>query len=92
MGRTNPTFRDRLRGFEEDWKPFRRALRSSQQQYFDDLLEMADQFAAAAGNQNPAYAYRAIFLSMFLAQEMERQRLEERVAALEAELDDAVQD
>ena len=83
MGRTNPTFRDQLRRFEEQWQNFRRGLRQPHQERFDELIEMADQFAAAAGYQNPPYAYQAIFLSIVLAQEIQRQRLEERVAALE---------
>ena len=90
MGRTNPTFRDRLRQFEEQWQPYRRGLRKSEQEQFDDLVEMADRFAAASGFQNPVHAHQAILLSIVLAQEIERQSLEDRVAALEAELGDAV--
>ena len=90
MGRTNPTFRDRLRNFEEEWQPFRRGLRKKHQEHFDQLLEMADGFAQAAGYQNPVHAHQAILLSMLLAQEIERQALEERVAALEDAMDDAV--
>lgn len=89
MGRTNPTFRDRLRRFEEDWQPFRRGLRSEHQADFDRLIEMAERFAAAAGYQNPAHPYRAIVVSILVAQEVDRRRLEARVTALEAD-DDAV--
>ena len=90
MGRTNPTFRDQLRRFEEQWQPFRRGLRRLHQERFDDLLELADQFAGAAGYQNPQFAYRAIFLAIVLGQEIERHRLKERVEVLEDSLDDAV--
>lgn len=81
MGRTNATLRDRLRKFEEEWQPFRRGLREQHQEPFDDLLEMADRFAQAAGFQNPVHAHRAILLSMVLAQEIERQELEARLAS-----------
>lgn len=88
MGRTNPTFRDHLRRFREDWGPFRRALRGPHQARFDDLLEGAKRFADAAGFQNPAAPERAVLVSMLLAHEVERQALEERVAELEARLDE----
>lgn len=92
MGRTNATFRERLRNFEEEWQPFRRGLRAQHQEHFDRLLEMANGFAQAAGYQNPVHAHQAILLSIILAQEIERQQLEDRVAALEdeVEFDDAV--
>ena len=80
MGRTNPTYRDTLRDFEERWQPFRRALRAQYQTDFDRLLEGADRFADAAGYQNPRTAERAILVSMLLAHEVELRRLRERVA------------
>ena len=97
MGRTNATYRMRRQQFEEEWQPFRRALRKQHQEPFDDLMEMADRFAAAAGMQNPVHVYRTILVSIALGQEIERQQLEERQAeledrldTLEAEADDAI--
>jgi len=79
MGRTNPTYRDTLRAFEDRWQPFRRGLRGQYQPDFDRLLEGADRFADAAGYQNPRDAERAILLSMLLAHEVELRRLREQV-------------
>ncbi|WP_254523165.1 hypothetical protein [Natrinema caseinilyticum] len=50
MGKTNPTYRDQLRRLEEDWQPFRRALRVQYQEEFDQLFDEARQFADAAGD------------------------------------------
>ena len=97
MGRTNGTYRLRVQQFEEEWQPFRRALRARYQDDFDQLFEKAELFANAAGMQNPVHAYRTILFSIILAQEVERRELkertatlEERVAALEDETGDAV--
>ena len=83
MGRTNPTFRDRVRRFEQDWQPYRRALRDPHQDDFDALIERCRRFSDAAGHQNPVHAEDAIFLSMLLAIAADHRRLEARVTALE---------
>lgn len=83
MGRTNPTFRDMVRRFRERWQPYRRALRGPHQARFEALLEGGEQFADAAGHQNPTDAERAILVSMLLAHEVRLHELEARVEALE---------
>jgi len=80
MGRTNPTFRDRIRGIEDDWQPFRRGLRSRDQPYFDACFDAAVAHADAAGNQNPVDPWPAVLLSVVI----EQQR---RIDTLEAKLD-----
>ncbi len=94
MGRTNPTFRDYLRRFEEDWQPFRRALRQQYQGDFDELLEKAEHFADAAGFQNATDPEKAILVAMLLhhegdlddleAQLQDVDEFEARLAELEA--------
>jgi hypothetical protein len=83
MGRTNPTYRDRLRAFEESWAGFRRGLRRERQDDFDALFERADRYAAAAGQANAADPDVAVLLSMLVGHERELGRLRGRVAALE---------
>jgi len=80
MGRTNPTYRDFLRGFEEDCAPFRRALRRRHKPAFDALFERAETHADAAGHLNAADPRIAFLLSVALAQERE-------LRALRAEID-----
>ena len=79
MGRTNPTYRDYLRKFEERANAFRRALRRQHQEPFDRLMERAQHHADAAGYMNSATPETAILLSICLSQEIELQALRERV-------------
>ncbi|MGM0605022.1 MAG: hypothetical protein ACQETB_05040 [Halobacteriota archaeon] len=81
MGRTNPTFRDRLRSIEADWQPFRRGLRAADQPYFDRCFDHAAAHAAAAGYRNPLDPWPAIVLAIAIEQQ---RRLEE----IDARLDD----
>ncbi|SDK00602.1 hypothetical protein [Natronorubrum texcoconense] len=75
MGRTNPTYRDALRGLESEWKPMRRALRREYQADFDRLFDRGRTFADAAGYANPTDPERALLLSLALAHEVELRRL-----------------
>jgi hypothetical protein len=84
MGRTNPTYREFLRSYEESWSRFRRALRRERRDDFDRLFEKAGRFAAAAGQANAVDPARATLLSMLLAQEVELRRLRGRVDDLES--------
>lgn len=85
MGRTNPTFRDRLRQFEENRAKLRRSLRQQYQRDFDTIIEHARQFADAAGYQNPREPEREILFSIILGQQTEIRELKQRVAELETE-------
>lgn len=88
MGRTNPTYRRWLEGFEGEYRPFRRALRRRHQADFDRLFEKARTHADAAGYVNRADPVEAAMVAILLAQERETRRLEERVEALEDRLDE----
>ncbi|MEZ3165499.1 hypothetical protein ABNG03_15735 [Halorubrum sp. RMP-47] len=80
MGRTNPTYRDRLAAVEDDWGSFRRALRRADQRRFDRLFDYARDHADAAGNHNHADPLAPVWLSIALEQER-------RIAELESRLD-----
>ena len=90
MGRTTPTYRDRLRATREEWADFERALRRRDRDAYETLWEHAHGYADAGGFQNPPEPMDAILLSMLLAQERERQELAARLDALETELNDGV--
>lgn len=83
MGRTNPTFRMQLERFEQDWQPFRRALRAEHQEDFDRLFDRANAHASAATYQNPVDPAMAAFMAMLLAQERELRVLRDRLEASE---------
>lgn len=89
MGRTNPTFRDRLRRTREDWQAYRRALRARHKPAFDALFADAESYADAAGHQNAREPMHPILVSMLLAQKRELRDLRDRVERLEAQVDAA---
>lgn len=88
MGRTNPTYRDRLATLERDWKPFRRALRADEQPHFDRLFEHGREYAHAATYSNPPDPERALLVSALLAHERRLATLDTRLSDLEARLDE----
>ncbi len=79
MGRTNPTYRRWLERYEDDWQPFRRALRTEHRQDFDRLFERAAEHASAAGYQNATDPARALVMAILVSQERELRELRERV-------------
>lgn len=85
MGRTNPTFRNVLRSLEDEWDPYRRALRYRDQQHFDQLLTYAREHADAGGQLNHAEPMYPVLVSIALEQEIRLAELQERVHALETD-------
>ena len=83
MGRTNPTYRNRLSALEAEWGPFRRALRRGDQQRFDRLFEHARDRADAAGHLNHADPLAPVWMAIALEQERRIAELESRVDALD---------
>lgn len=78
MGRTNPTFRLLLRGIEDRWQAYRRALRRPDQQHFDRLFEHAAAHADAAGYLNYDDPMVPVLVSIVLEQEKRIEKLEEQ--------------
>lgn len=79
MGRTNPTFRDLLRAVEDQWQPYRRALRYEDQERFDQLLTHARTYSDAAGNLNHQSPIIPVLVSIALAQERRIDELERQL-------------
>jgi hypothetical protein len=86
MGRTNPTYRDRLRSLEERWSDYRHTLRRRDRDPFDRLWEHARGHADASGFQNPPDPMDAVLLSVCLEQERTIETLAERIDTLETRL------
>jgi transposase len=80
VGRTNPTFRDFLDRYEDDWSAYRRGLRRQHKPDFDRLFERARQHADAGGYMNAADPEIAFLVSVLLAQAVELRELRERLA------------
>ncbi|MEF8772462.1 hypothetical protein [Halodesulfurarchaeum sp.] len=91
MGRTNPTYRDRLRSLEERWSGYRHTLRRRDREPFDRLWEHARGHADASGFQNPPDPMDAVLLSVCLEQERTIETLAERIDALETRVDETAE-
>ena len=85
MGRTNPTYRDRLDSLEREFERYRRGLRAAEQTYFDQLFEHGRTYAHAAGYCNHPEPETLFLLSVLLAHERRLAQLDEQVAALREE-------
>lgn len=83
MGRTNPTYRDRLSALEQEWATYRRGLRTREQDQFDRLFEHGREYAHAAGYLNHPDPMAPLLMSILLAHQRELERLAERVEQLE---------
>ncbi|MWG36249.1 hypothetical protein [Halomarina oriensis] len=86
MGRTNLTFRDLLRGVEDRWADFRRALRRDDQFVLDRLFEYAHEHADAGSYLNHRSPLMPVFVSIDLEQEKRIDELEGRLDDIEDDL------
>ena len=87
MGRTNPTFRDRLRGLETEFSDYRRALRRRDRPHFDRLFEHARDHADACGYLNHDTPFVPVLFALALEQEARLAALDARLDALEHAVD-----
>ena len=83
MGRTNPTYRDRLGAIEDEWGAYRRALRRRDQETFDHLFVYARDHADAAGNLNHSDPLAPVWMAIAIEQERRIADLEDRIQDLE---------
>ena len=87
MGRTNPTYRDRLQAIEQRWGAYRRTLRRRDQPRFDRLFVYARDHADAAGMLNHEDRLAPVLISIDLEQERRIDELETRIEELETQID-----
>jgi hypothetical protein len=87
MGRTNPTYRGFLEGYEQAFDDYRRALRRQHQTDFDRLFDGARAFADAAGYANHLDRDVLVLLSMLLAHEERLREQADEIARLRAAVD-----
>jgi hypothetical protein len=64
---------------EEEWSPFRRALRREDQSRFDHLLVCARDHADAAGHLNHSDPLAPVWMAILLEQERRIAELESRI-------------
>jgi hypothetical protein len=92
VGRTNPTYRDRLEALETEFSDYRRALRASEQEHFDRLFEHGRTYAHAAGYLNHPDPEVPYLFSVILAHQRRIEELSVQLEALQEGNSDAVQD
>ena len=85
MGRTVPTMTQMVQSEEENWAPFRRALRAQDRVAFDRLFAAARHYAAVASYAARPVPFEAILLSMLLEAMKAIQQLEAEVAVVRAD-------
>lgn len=83
MGRTNPTYRLTLRGLQDRWQPYRKALRRADQPHFDRLFEHAREHADAAGYLNHVDPMLPVLVSILLEHERQIAALEDRLDGID---------
>jgi len=82
MGKTKPTYRNRVQEHRSDWRQMRRWLRKHQKFAYDRLWEHADNHSDAVGEANPRDTMNGVLLSICLGQQLEIAQLEERLEEL----------
>ncbi|MFB6214148.1 MAG: hypothetical protein ABEJ07_06335 [Candidatus Nanohaloarchaea archaeon] len=95
MGRTNSTYRNHLDSFIESFRPFRKALRDTNQEHLDGLWEKAHSYAHAASYMNSSSPGIPAIISMLLGLQKESSENAEKITELEKriqELEDGIQD
>lgn len=88
MGRTNSTYRNHLDKFIEKFKPFRKGLRSENQQYLDNLWEKAHSSAQAAAYMNSANPGLPAIISILLGIQKETRQNQKEIENLKQRIQD----
>lgn len=86
MGRTLPSVTMQLREEEQSYQPFRRALRKSDQEIFDELFVAAKNHRSAVAMAANTLPMESILLSMLIEQRKEIKHLQVRLEAFEERL------
>jgi hypothetical protein len=79
MGKTVPAYRMALEEEISRWSGFARALRTSDREAFDELMDMCRSFASAGGNATNPILFEPFAMSIILGQQ-------KRILALEKKL------
>lgn len=83
MGKTVETYRMALNDEISRWKGFANALRKEDQEAFEALMDACRGYASAGSNAVQPILFEPMMLSMLLSQQVNMQRLEKRMDALE---------
>ena len=84
MGKTVPSYRIALESEINRWRGFANALRKTDREAFDELMDMCRTFATESGNATNPIIFEPMVMSILLAQQ-------ERIQKLERQLNDVLQ-
>ena len=86
MGRTVPAFRPALEHEIGTWNDFKRGLRPKEREIFDKLAGFARIHADAGSLAARPELTQVMFISMFLEQQKEIERLNDKIKELEKKM------
>ena len=86
MGRTVPTWRNRVEAELSSLNSFRRVLNSSDRKALDDLIDGVRNRRAAGGMMPSIDAWKPMLISMLLESQSRIAELERRIAELESKM------
>lgn len=76
MGKTIPAYRIALEEEINRWSGFARALRKSDREAFDELMDMCRSYASESSNATNPIVFEPMVMSILLAQQVRIQKLE----------------
>jgi hypothetical protein len=79
MGKTVPAYRIALEEEISRWSGFARALRTSDREAFDELMDMCRSFASAGGNATNPILFEPFAMSIILGQQKRILSLEKKL-------------
>jgi len=82
MGKTFESFRLTLEGEINRWSGFARALRRSDREAFDELMDMCRSYASEGSNAINPIIFEPMIMSILLAQQVKILQLENKLHAL----------
>lgn len=83
MGKTNPTYRQLVQQWVDNYDPFKRALRRQHREPFEEMMSYAFTHACPGNALNNPTPNEPILVSICLEQQRRIEELRERVDELE---------
>ena len=83
MGKTVPAYRMALEEEISRWSGFARALRKSDREAFDELMDMCRNYASESSNATNPIVFEPMVMSILLGQQKKLSKLEQELKVFE---------
>ena len=83
MGKTVPAYRMALEEEISRWSGFARALRKSDREAFDELMDMCRNYASESSNATNPIIFEPMVMSILLGQQKRLRKLEQELKVFE---------